>query len=130
MEHKSLTRVEIIEFLRHVLELEGNIYTAIQMMNQLRDRAERLGKHNEHIPEIMTYTSRDASNSTKEIIKIIVSALGSWFVGVCIIILCQMVISDTLIETPINVYTLIILIGSIVYIYIVINEKNKEIEKA
>lgn len=125
MESKSLSKTDMIEFLSHALELEGNVYTANQMIGQLQSYANSLGKHNEYVSEVMTYPATGVIDLGKEIIKMIASALGIWFTGVCIIILSQMVISDFLLETPIIIFTLVILLGCIAYVFFLIREENK-----
>lgn len=123
----TVSRTEMIEFLRHVLELEGNVYTANKMINQLRSKASSLGKHNIDIPEQRDYTTSDAINVGKKSFKVIVSSLGTWFAGLCIIILCQMAVLDTLSDMPIIMFTFGVFVYCVVRICYFSYGKKKEI---
>ena len=46
-----LEKPQMIAYLRHALQLEISAYTAREMIQQLRTKADSLGKHNEYIPK-------------------------------------------------------------------------------
>ncbi len=129
MENTSITKREMVEYLRHVLELHGNANAGLQMINQMHDRVAYLGLYDEDVPELERYGTKDAIEFGKYIIKQVAASFGVWFVGLCIIILCNMVMSDRLVETPIILFTFAILIYCVFNIFYFHHEKVKKIRR-